>query len=128
MSRDNEEPKGETVPRRTTGYLVDRVDAEGYEPDIVDGAQVGEFRGLEPAGESPAVLDACVWRSDPATYDYVFESDEAFCVLEGAATVELTDTGGALKLRAGDVAYFSAGTRSVWTITEAFKKFTVIAT
>jgi uncharacterized cupin superfamily protein len=130
VSQKNAGPeKGETVPHRATGYAVDRVDAEGgFEPDMLDGAQVGEFRGLEPAGESPAVLDACVWRSDPATYDYLFQNDEAFCVLEGAATVELTDTGKAITLRTGDVAYFSAGTRSIWTITETFKKFTVIAT
>jgi uncharacterized cupin superfamily protein len=42
--------------------------------------------------------------------------------------VELLDTGETIELRAGDIAYFSAGTRSVWTITEPFKKFTVIAT
>ena len=41
-------------------YVVDRVDAEGYEPDIIDGTRVGE--------------------------------DEAFHVVEGAATVELPDT------------------------------------
>ena len=66
-------------------------------------------------------------RSDPATYDYLFEGDEAFHVLEGAATVELPDTGESIELRTGDVAYFSAGTRSIWKITEPFKKFTVIA-
>ena len=29
-------------------YVVDRVDAEGYEPDVIDGAQVGEFHQIEP--------------------------------------------------------------------------------
>jgi hypothetical protein len=41
-------------------YVVDRVDAEGYEPDIVDGIQVGEFRGLEPKGASANELDVSV--------------------------------------------------------------------
>jgi uncharacterized protein len=108
------------------GYVVDRVDAEGYEPDIVDGTQVGEFRGLEPNGTSASGLDVSVWRSEPATYDYLFERDEAFHVVSGAATIELLDTGERLELRAGDVAYFTAGTRSVWTITEPFKKFVVM--
>ena len=103
--------------------MVDRVDAEGYEPDIIDGTQVGEFHQIEPADK----LDACLWRSDPATYDYLFEGDEAFHVIEGEATVELPDTGERIELKVGDVAYFSAGTRSVWTITQPFKKFTVIA-
>jgi uncharacterized cupin superfamily protein len=108
-------------------YVVDRVDAEGYEPDMIDGTRVGEFHQIEPAGGSADKLDACLWRSDPATYDYLFEGDEAFHVVEGAATVELPDTGEKIDLRVGDVAYFSAGTRSIWTITQPFKKFTVIA-
>jgi len=69
----------------------------------------------------------CLWRADPATYDYLFENDEAFHVVEGAATVELPDIGERIDLRAGDVGYFRAGTRSIWTITQSFKKFTVIA-
>jgi uncharacterized cupin superfamily protein len=108
-------------------YVVDQVDAEGYEPDMVDGTQVGEFHQIEPAGGSRAKLDVCLWRSGPATYEYLFENDEAFHVVERAATVELPDAGESIDLRAGDLAYFGAGTRSVWTITQPFKKFTVIA-
>ena len=108
-------------------YVVDRVNAESYEPDIINGTQVGEFHQIEPTGGRADRLDASLWRSDPATYDYLFEGDEAFHVVEGAATVELPDTGESIELRTGDVAYFSAGTRSIWKITEPFKKFTVIA-
>jgi uncharacterized protein len=108
-------------------YVVDRVDAEGFEPDIIDGTQVGEFHGLEPKGASANTLDVSLWRSEPATYDYPFQTDEAFYVAEGAATIELPDSGETIEVRAGDVAYFSAGTRSVWTITEPFKKFVVIS-
>jgi uncharacterized protein len=108
-------------------YAIDRVGSRGYEPDIIDGVQVGEFRQIEPDKSEGADLDVSLWRSDPATYDYLFESDEAFSVVEGAATIELPDTGETIEVRVGDVAYFRAGTRSVWTITEPFKKFVVIA-
>ena len=111
----------------TAKYVVDRVDADGYEPDIIDGTQVGEFHRLEPKGASANGLEVGLWRSDPATYDYPFESDEAFHVVAGAATVELPDTGETIELRVGDIAYFRAGTRSVWRITEPFKKFVVIS-
>jgi uncharacterized cupin superfamily protein len=108
-------------------YVVDSVGAEGYEPEMIDGVQVGEFHGLDP-GQGPAGrLDVSLWRSDPATYDYFFESDEAFHVVEGAATIELPDIGETIEVREGDVAYFKAGTRSVRTITEPFKKFVVLA-
>jgi uncharacterized cupin superfamily protein len=86
-------------------YAVDRVDAEGYEPDVIDEAQVGEFHQIEPV-DSADKLDVCLWRAGPATYDYLFESDEAFHVVEGAATVELPDTGEKIDLRPGEVGYF----------------------
>ena len=103
-------------------YAVDRIDAEDFEPDIIAGAQVGEAHQIEPTGDSPVKLNAALWRSEPATYDYVFEGDEAFHVIEGAATIELPDTGEAIEVKAGDVGYFSAGTKSVWKITETFKE------
>jgi|tagenome__1003787_1003787.scaffolds.fasta_scaffold20972352_2 uncharacterized cupin superfamily protein len=111
----------------STAFVVDRSDAEGYEPDMIDGIQVGEFHELAPHGNSANGLDAGLWRSDPATYDYFFASDEAFHVVEGAATIELPDTGERIEVRTGDIAYFSAGTRSIWKITEPFKKFVVMA-
>jgi uncharacterized cupin superfamily protein len=111
----------------TAKYVVDRIDADGYEPDIIDGSQVGEFHGLEPTGASANTLEVGLWRSDPATYDYLFETDEAFHVVAGAATIELPETGERIEVRVGDMAYFSAGTRSVWTITEPFKKFVVMS-
>jgi uncharacterized cupin superfamily protein len=117
------ESRGDAMKGAKAEYVVDRLDAEGYEPDIINGAQIGEFHQVEPGGPSVDKLDVGLWHSDPATYDYLFEGDEAFHVVEGAATVELPDTGERIELRAGDVAYFRAGTRSVWTITEPFKKF-----
>jgi uncharacterized cupin superfamily protein len=121
------DPREGAMESARAEYVVDRVDAEGYEPDIVDGTQVGESHGLDPKGASANELDVSIWRSDPATYDYLFASDEAFHVVEGAATIELPDTGESIEVRAGDVAYFSAGTRSVWTVTEPFKKFVVMS-
>jgi uncharacterized cupin superfamily protein len=42
--------------------------------------------------------------------------------------IELPETGDTVELNVGDVAYFRAGTKSVWTITEPFKKFVVMPT
>jgi uncharacterized cupin superfamily protein len=121
---EREEP---AMQGATATYVVDQVDAGGYEPDMIDGTQVGEFHQIGPAGSSESRLDVSLWRSGPGTYDYFFEGDEAFHVVEGAATVELSETGETIELRPGDVAYFRAGTKSVWTITEPFKKFVVIS-
>jgi uncharacterized cupin superfamily protein len=110
----------------TAEYVVDQVDVEGYEPEMIDGSQVGEFHQLEPIGASGTDLDVSLWRSEPATYDYLFERDEANLVVEGAATVEIPETGERIELRTGNVAYFRAGIRSIWTIEETFKKFVVM--
>jgi uncharacterized cupin superfamily protein len=110
------------------GYVVERADATGYEPFIHQGVNVGEMRALTVEGSSGGALDAGLWRSEPATHDYFFADDETFLVLEGSATIELPDTGETIEVTAGDMAYFVSGTRSVWTITQRFKKFVVVPT
>jgi uncharacterized cupin superfamily protein len=110
----------------TAEYVVEQVDVGDYVPEIIDGSQVGECHQLEPAGASDTDLDVSLWRSDPATYEYLFAKDEANLVVAGAATVELPETGETIELREGNVAYFRGGMRSVWTITEPFTKFVVM--
>jgi uncharacterized cupin superfamily protein len=111
-----------TVPKP---YALDHSNAEEYEPDIVDGVQIGEFRQVETAADN--ALEAGLWRSQPAGVDYVFEVDETFLVLEGSVEIDLPDTGETISMTAGDIGYFDAGTRSAWRITEPFKKFVVLA-
>jgi uncharacterized cupin superfamily protein len=104
-------------------YALDHRDAERYEPFIVDGVQAGDYRQVSTSAEN--ALDAGLWRSEPATVDYVFETDEVFLILEGAVEIDLPDTGETVAMSAGDIGYFDAGTRSVWRISEPFKKFVV---
>ena len=111
-----------TVPKP---YALDHRDALEYEPDIIDGVQVGEFRQVSTAAEN--ALEAGLWRSDPSIEDYVFEVDEVFLVLEGSVEIDLPDHGETVSMRAGDIGYFDQGTRSVWRITQPFKKFVVLA-
>ncbi len=108
-------------------YVRDRIEADGYEPFLVGDEQAGEVRWLRTEGSAGNALAAALWRSEPATYEYVFPGDETFHVVRGAVTIELTDGGERLELNAGDVASFDAGTRSVWHVTESFLKFTVVA-
>jgi uncharacterized cupin superfamily protein len=107
--------------------VVDRVDSDDYEPLIIDGEPIGEVHWLRAEGSDGNPHEACLWRtSAPATYDYLFTGDESFLVLDGTASIELVETGETVELKAGDLASFDKGTRSVWKFTEPFKKFTVI--
>jgi uncharacterized cupin superfamily protein len=109
-------------------YLTDRADSTGYESMVVEGVGIGEAHWLRTEGSHGNAHEACLWRTDaPASYEYLFTGDESFLVLEGSVSIELTDTGERVELKAGDIASFDAGTKSVWTFTEPFKKFTVIS-
>ena len=111
-----------TVPKP---YALDHRDATEYEPEIVDGVEIGEFRQVSTAAEN--ALEAGLWRAGPSTVDYFFAVDEVFLVLEGSVEIDLPDIGETVALKAGDIGYFDAGTRSVWRFTEPFKKFVVLA-
>ncbi len=111
-----------------THHVTGLAGAVEYEPLVVDGVQIGEEHCLRGGGSHDNRHDACLWRTDaPARYEYVFEGDESFVVLEGSTTIEILDTGEKVELKAGDVASFDEGTRTVWTFSEPFKKFTVIS-
>lgn len=60
-----------------------------------------------------------VWEHTPGTSTDV-EDDEAFVVLSGRATVRWA--GGELALAPGIVGRLSAGTETVWTVTETLRK------
>lgn len=83
----------------------------------VDGAPstgavtLGEFGGLEVG----------IWEMTPGVMSDV-EADEVFVVLSGAATVEFADGTAALALGAGNVVRLTAGTETVWTVTETLRK------
>jgi uncharacterized cupin superfamily protein len=109
-------------------YVVDRVADAEYEPMVVDGEEIGEAHWLRTKGSHGNPHEACLWRTGaPARYEYLFTGDESFQVLEGSVSIELPETGERVELEAGDIASFDGGTRSVWTFTEPFKKFTVIS-
>lgn len=103
-------------------YAVDRGDAVGFEPFAPDGVPAGEIRWLH-RHDAGGQLAAAIWRAEPCSFDYVFDTDEACYVIEGEASVELVDAGETVELRRGDVAYFAAGTRAVWRVSTPFRKF-----
>ena len=112
----------------TPRFVVHHSDTIDFHPMFIDGTQVGEEHVLASEGLQGAAHEASLWRTDaPARYEYCCAGDESFYVLEGSVTIDLVATGERVQLRAGDVASFPKGTRSVWTFSEPFKKFTVIS-
>ena len=113
------------MPPEQPVYAVDRADADGFEAFIPDGVPTGELHWLRRPDPPGSEIVAAIWRAEPCTFHYLFDSDEACYVIEGEATVELLDHGETIPLRAGDIAWFPAGTRAIWRVTQAFRKFVV---
>jgi uncharacterized cupin superfamily protein len=98
----------------------------GYKPFIVEGQATGQLSELPGRDD----VRTGVYRVQPGEYpdntpaDYCFETDEYIWVIEGS--VDITHASGErTTLRAGDAAFFRAGSRSVWEFHAPFRKFSV---
>jgi uncharacterized cupin superfamily protein len=112
------------------GPFVSSVDADTWEPfEVGDGRVIGEVHFLR--AEEDGSFYAGLWRMPgrdlPDPFDYEMAQNETIHVLEGE--VELAVEGGpTLRLKAGDLASFRAGTSTRWTLrTVPFKEFFVLS-
>ena len=92
-------------------------------------SEFGEIAVLRQGAHDESLLVVAFWRVQPATsplYDVPL-GDESGYVIEGAADIELVDTGEVVSLRAGQLYSFRKGTLTRWTILEPFTKFVVVS-
>jgi uncharacterized protein len=102
------------------------VAAEDFEPFMLEGEQVGQVHWLRTESGGEGVLYTGLWACEPRDIPYLFPGDETFHVLEGEVHIELAE-GGSVDLKTGDIASFTKGQKSTWTIRAPFKKFFVIS-
>ena len=76
------------------------------------------------AQASDQEVHAALWDCTAGKFKWHFRSDELVHILEGDVTV--TSEGSTRHLKLGDVAYFSAGTDSVWDVQNYVKKLAVL--
>lgn len=107
-------------------YFRSSTTTETYEPFIVNGTAVGEVHWIRQTAVGGNTLLAGLWRAEPLTTPYFFGEDEVIHALEGELEIVL-ETGESVTLTAGDIASFSKGTNSVWTVKSSFKKLFVIS-
>jgi uncharacterized protein len=101
--------------------------AAAWEPCVTsDGRTIGEAEWLRRRVADNWSHTAMLWRCDPRVFDYEFPGDESFIIVSGAVRIQLTDRDETIELRAGDVASFAKGTRSMWTVLEPLEKFSVV--
>lgn len=105
-----------------------QIDATEYEPFLEDGQQLGEVHWLRQSSDVEAVHLAGVWRISPEeapeSFEYPFETEETIHVLEGSVTIDIPGAE-PLFLTEGDIASFTKGTASTWSVQAPFRKFFV---
>jgi hypothetical protein len=112
---------------QTPEYARSVVTAEEWEPFVVGGEAIGEVHWIRTEGAEGATLNVGLWRCEPRSFPYPFNADETIHALEGELVVDLAESGEKVVLGRGDVASFTKGTKSTWTVTSPFKKLFIIS-
>lgn len=110
----------------STTTPVSHTETEQFEPYLSSGQAFGEVHWLRKEVSGDRALYTGLWKHECATFDYVFPGDETFHVLEGAVRISLA-SGETIELKPGNIASFSKGQSSTWTIHAPLKKFFVIS-
>lgn len=77
------------------------------------------------AQASDEEVSAAVWDCTAGKFKWHFRSDELVHILDGAVTIKVAN-GPERHFKPGDVAWFPAGTDSVWHVDHYVKKMAVI--
>lgn len=94
--------------------------------EVLEGDPAAGVAWLRTSGTRGATLYAGIFTVQPSRFRYDFAHDECIHVIEGDVEIAV-DGEAAVELRAGDVAAFSGGTRSTWTVRVPLRKFFVIS-
>jgi len=78
-------------------------------------------RGVVVSRSPDARLLRGIWEAQPSTFRFLFDSDETMVVLSGRMTIT-PDGGEPVELMPGDMAFFAAGTQTVWKVHEPMRK------
>lgn len=113
-----------------TPSFASTVDASEFEPfdlaeeDVLEGEPKARIHWLRPEGHGSQV--AGVFRCEPATFQYLWATDETIHVVEGRVRIEV-EGGDTVDLGVGGIASFTAGDRGVWQVLEPFCEFFVLS-
>jgi uncharacterized cupin superfamily protein len=105
------------------------IETDIWEPFSVDGTPMGEMHWLQRPASIDETPQAAIWRvlpgSAPEEFPYDFHGNELMHVVEGVLEVAV-EGGETVTIRAGEVAYFPAGTRSIWRLTTPLRKLFMV--
>ena len=94
--------------------------------EVLSGDPDAGVSWLRTTASGDATLFAGVFVVHPSRFRYDFDHDECIHVLEGDVEIAV-DGQPVVRLRAGALASFTAGSRSTWTVHTTLRKFFVIS-
>lgn len=62
-----------------------------------------------------------LWECTPGSFTWQYDVNQSMCVIEGEAQIEI-EGGERFTVRAGDAAFFPAGTSALWTVRATVRK------
>lgn len=84
-----------------------------------------EARSKLLAVNTDGMASTYMWDCSSGRFNWFYQSDETVCLLEGSVFVKFPG-GASLRLNAGDVHLFPAGTQAEWTVETYVRKVAVI--
>jgi len=103
-----------------------RLTAEQAEFDSTDGELVMTFQELRDTTGPDGSVWAGIVTIEPVTIKYTFKGHETIHILDGEVSITVDDRP-AVELRAGDIASFTKGSRSVWVVRKRLREFFVLS-
>lgn len=103
-----------------------RLTADEAEFESTDGELVMTFKQLRNTAGPDGSVWAGVVTIEPVTINYTFKGHETIHILEGEVSIAVDDRP-AVELRAGDIASFTKGSRSVWVVRKRLREFFVLS-
>jgi uncharacterized cupin superfamily protein len=94
--------------------------------EVLEGDPAAGVAWLRTTASGNGTLYAGIFVVQPSRFRYDFAQDECLHVIEGDVQIVVVGEP-PVRLRAGDVAAFSAGTASTWTVHAPLRKFFVIS-
>ncbi len=71
--------------------------------------------------EKLGVFNWPIWEKEASEFDWYYDEDETFYVIEGEVEVTLDD-GGKVKFGTGDLVTFKKGTKCTWKVIKPIRK------
>lgn len=94
--------------------------------EVFEGDPAAGVAWLRTTATGDATLYAGIFVVQPSRFRYDFAHDECLHLIEGEVEIAVEGEQ-SVRLRPGDVATFSAGTTSTWTVHAPLRKFFVIS-